>query len=128
MSRFFRARSPDERSITRSVGRKAIIVACNTATIAAPAGTTDPTSGNNTATDTDIVTPVADLQITPVRVPHGKMDVFGYRIIVGTAADCYHALSVAHAVFKPLDGRFREKVEKSRKTYTRKVKHKKKEK
>ncbi|RPD84453.1 bifunctional (p)ppGpp synthetase/guanosine-3',5'-bis(diphosphate) 3'-pyrophosphohydrolase [Luteimonas sp. 100069] len=36
------------------------------------------------------------------------MDVFGYRIIVGTAADCYHALGVAHSVFKPLDGRFRD--------------------
>ena len=36
------------------------------------------------------------------------MDVFGYRIIVGNAADCYHALGIAHAVFKPLDGRFRD--------------------
>ena len=36
----------------------------NTATIAAPAGTTDPNTGNNTATDTDTVTPVADLAIT----------------------------------------------------------------
>ncbi len=36
------------------------------------------------------------------------MDVFGYRIIVGSAADCYHALGIAHAVFKPLDGRFRD--------------------
>ncbi len=36
------------------------------------------------------------------------MDVFGYRIIVGSAADCYHALGVAHSVFKPLDGRFRD--------------------
>lgn len=36
------------------------------------------------------------------------MDVFGYRIIVGNAADCYHALGIAHSVFKPLDGRFRD--------------------
>src|SRR6185503_6479701 len=36
----------------------------NTATIAAPSGTTDPTSGNNSASDTDTVTPVADLTIT----------------------------------------------------------------
>src|SRR3546814_17626350 len=35
------------------------------------------------------------------------MDVFGFRIIVGTVADCYHALGVVHAVYKPLDGRFR---------------------
>ena len=36
------------------------------------------------------------------------MDVFGYRVIVGNAADCYHALGIAHSVFKPLDGRFRD--------------------
>src|SRR5204862_52535 len=36
----------------------------NTATVAAPAGTTDPTAGNNSATDTDTVTPVADLAVT----------------------------------------------------------------
>ena len=36
----------------------------NTATIAAPAGTTDNVVGNNSATDTDTVTPVADLAIT----------------------------------------------------------------
>jgi len=36
----------------------------NTATIAAPAGTTDPTPANNSAGDTDTVTPVADLSIT----------------------------------------------------------------
>src|SRR3546814_5200677 len=35
-------------------------------------------------------------------------DVFGFRIIVGTGADCYHALGVVHAVYKPLDGRFRD--------------------
>jgi len=36
----------------------------NTATIAAPVGVTDPTPGNNSATDTDIVNLVADLSIT----------------------------------------------------------------
>ncbi len=36
------------------------------------------------------------------------MDVFGYRVIVGSVADCYHALGVVHSVFKPLDGRFRD--------------------
>jgi uncharacterized repeat protein (TIGR01451 family) len=36
----------------------------NTATVAAPAGTTDPTPGNNGATDTDTLTPQADLQVT----------------------------------------------------------------
>ncbi|MGN7726222.1 RelA/SpoT family protein [Luteimonas sp. 22616] len=36
------------------------------------------------------------------------MDVFGFRVIVGTVADCYHALGVVHSVYKPLDGRFRD--------------------
>ncbi|HWU51737.1 MAG TPA: Ig-like domain repeat protein, partial [Tahibacter sp.] len=36
----------------------------NTATVAAPAGVTDPTPGNNAATDTDTLTALADLTIT----------------------------------------------------------------
>lgn len=36
----------------------------NTATIAAPAGVTDPNPANNTATDTDTLTPTADLAVT----------------------------------------------------------------
>jgi guanosine-3',5'-bis(diphosphate) 3'-pyrophosphohydrolase len=36
------------------------------------------------------------------------MDVFGFRIVVRTVSECYHALGVAHSVFKPLDGRFRD--------------------
>ena len=36
----------------------------NTATVAAPAGVTDPNPGNNRATDTDTLTPQADLSIT----------------------------------------------------------------
>ncbi|WP_058836378.1 RelA/SpoT family protein [Luteimonas abyssi] len=36
------------------------------------------------------------------------MDVFGFRVIVRSVADCYHALGVAHSVYKPLDGRFRD--------------------
>ena len=36
----------------------------NTATVTAPAGTTDPDTGNNDASDTSIVAPVADLSIT----------------------------------------------------------------
>lgn len=36
------------------------------------------------------------------------MDVFGFRVVVPTVADCYHALGVVHAAFKPLDGRFRD--------------------
>ncbi len=38
------------------------------------------------------------------------MDVFGFRIVVTSVADCYHALGVAHSVYKPLDGRFRDFV------------------
>ncbi|HZH42786.1 MAG TPA: bifunctional (p)ppGpp synthetase/guanosine-3',5'-bis(diphosphate) 3'-pyrophosphohydrolase [Lysobacter sp.] len=36
------------------------------------------------------------------------MDVFGFRIVVRTVADCYHALGVVHATYKPLDSRFRD--------------------
>ncbi|WP_435257643.1 SdrD B-like domain-containing protein [Thioclava sp. FR2] len=36
----------------------------NVATATVPSGTTDPTPGNNSATDTDTVTPVADLSVT----------------------------------------------------------------
>ena len=36
------------------------------------------------------------------------MDVFGFRIVVGTVPDCYHALGVVHAAYKPLDARFRD--------------------
>src|SRR5581483_583762 len=36
----------------------------NTATVTAPAGVIDPNPGNNSATDTDTLTPQADLQIT----------------------------------------------------------------
>ncbi len=36
------------------------------------------------------------------------MDVFGFRVVVATVAECYHALGVVHGAFKPLDGRFRD--------------------
>jgi len=36
------------------------------------------------------------------------MDVFGFRLVMATVPDCYHALGVVHAVYKPLDGRFRD--------------------
>lgn len=38
------------------------------------------------------------------------MDVFGFRLVVKSVADCYHALGVVHAAYKPLDGRFRDFV------------------
>jgi GTP diphosphokinase / guanosine-3',5'-bis(diphosphate) 3'-diphosphatase len=36
------------------------------------------------------------------------MDVFGFRVVVGTVPGCYHALGVVHAAYKPLDARFRD--------------------
>ncbi|MGN6512569.1 MAG: RelA/SpoT family protein, partial [Lysobacteraceae bacterium] len=36
------------------------------------------------------------------------MDVFGFRIVLRSVAECYHALGVVHSAFKPLDGRFRD--------------------
>ena len=36
------------------------------------------------------------------------MDVFGFRIVVRNVPDCYHALGVVHAAYKPLDSRFRD--------------------
>ena len=49
---------------------------------------------------------------TKMRAEHRSfaqvMDVFGYRVVVNSVAECYHALGVAHSVYKPLDGRFRD--------------------
>ncbi|MEO7916267.1 MAG: TGS domain-containing protein, partial [Dokdonella sp.] len=36
------------------------------------------------------------------------VDLNGFRIIVGTVKDCYHALGIVHALYKPLDGRFKD--------------------
>ena len=36
------------------------------------------------------------------------MDVIGFRLIVPTLMQCYHALGVVHSMFKPLDARFRD--------------------
>ena len=36
------------------------------------------------------------------------MDVFGVRIVVERVLNCYFVLGLAHALFKPLDGRFRD--------------------
>ena len=36
------------------------------------------------------------------------MDVFGFRVVAGSVPDCYHALGAVHAVYKPLDSRFRD--------------------
>src|SRR5439155_1178987 len=49
---------------TATISAAATGTLSNTATVAPPAGTTDPTPGNNSATDTDTLLPTADLQIT----------------------------------------------------------------
>ncbi len=36
------------------------------------------------------------------------MDVFGFRLVMRSVPNCYHALGAVHAAFKPLDGRFRD--------------------
>ena len=51
-------------TVTATVAGNATGSLTNTATIAVPNGTTDPTPGNNTASDTNTVTPVADLSVT----------------------------------------------------------------
>ncbi|KAB8198308.1 RelA/SpoT family protein [Lysobacter maris] len=49
---------------------------------------------------------------TKMRAEHKSftqvMDVFGFRIVVRSVPDCYHALGVVHATYKPLDARFRD--------------------
>ena len=49
----------------------------NTADVEMPTGTTDPTPGNNTATDTDTLTPQADLEVTKVNA--------GTTVVAGSA-------------------------------------------
>lgn len=51
---------------------------------------------------------------TKMRAEHKSftqvMDVFGFRVVVRTVPDCYHALGVVHSAYKPLDSRFRDFV------------------
>ena len=36
------------------------------------------------------------------------MDLYGFRVVVGTVTQCYQALGAVHGLFKPMDGRFRD--------------------
>jgi GTP diphosphokinase / guanosine-3',5'-bis(diphosphate) 3'-diphosphatase len=36
------------------------------------------------------------------------MDVFGFRVVVDKTMQCYHALGAVHALYKPVDARFRD--------------------
>jgi guanosine-3',5'-bis(diphosphate) 3'-pyrophosphohydrolase len=36
------------------------------------------------------------------------MDVYGFRVVVDTVAHCYQALGAVHALYKPLEGRFKD--------------------
>jgi guanosine-3',5'-bis(diphosphate) 3'-pyrophosphohydrolase len=36
------------------------------------------------------------------------MDVYGFRVVVDSVMHCYHALGAVHALYKPMDGRFRD--------------------
>ena len=51
-------------TLTGTVSASATGTLSNTATVTAPVGVTDPNPGNNSATDTDTLTPQADLAIT----------------------------------------------------------------
>ncbi|MEP7201973.1 MAG: hypothetical protein ABI894_05150, partial [Ilumatobacteraceae bacterium] len=51
-------------TVTSTIAANATGTLSNTATVTAAAGTTDPTPGNNTATDVDTLTPQSDLSIT----------------------------------------------------------------
>jgi uncharacterized repeat protein (TIGR01451 family) len=59
----------------------------NTATVAPPAGVVDPVPGNNSATDTDAITPLADLSISKSSTPDPYVPgaPFTYTIVVSNA-------------------------------------------
>ncbi|MEK7952936.1 choice-of-anchor Q domain-containing protein [Luteolibacter soli] len=56
-------------TVTGTISSTATGTLANTATVATPAGVTDPTPGNNSATDTDTLTPQANLALTMTDAP-----------------------------------------------------------
>jgi uncharacterized repeat protein (TIGR01451 family) len=74
-------------TVSASVSAAAAGTLSNTATVTTPGGVTDPTPGNNSATDTDTLSPQADLSITKtdgvtIAVPGGSVT---YTITVSNA-------------------------------------------
>jgi guanosine-3',5'-bis(diphosphate) 3'-pyrophosphohydrolase len=49
---------------------------------------------------------------TKMRAEHKSftqvMDVYGFRVVVSSTMQCYHALGAVHALYKPLEARFRD--------------------
>ncbi len=74
-------------TISATVSPSATSTLANTVTITAPGGVTDPVVGNNTATDTDTLSPVADLSITKTDGLSSAQpgDAVTYTIVVGNA-------------------------------------------
>jgi uncharacterized repeat protein (TIGR01451 family) len=87
-------------TLTGTIDPNAAGTLANTVTVAPPAGTTDPTPANNTATDTDM-TPAADLSVT---VTDGKTtvapgDIDTYTITVtNNGPDTLSSLTLIEAV------------------------------
>jgi uncharacterized repeat protein (TIGR01451 family) len=74
-------------TLDTTVAASALGTLANTATVAVPTGVTDAVPGNNTATDTDTLDPVADLSITktdssPTATPGAALT---YTIVVSNA-------------------------------------------
>jgi uncharacterized repeat protein (TIGR01451 family) len=79
-------------TVSAVVNASAFGTVANTATVTAPLGLTDAISGNNSATDTDTVTPLADLSITKTdgiaqNSPTGPypLDTITYTIVASNA-------------------------------------------
>ena len=83
-------------TVSGTVAASAIGSIDNTATVTAPAGVTDPVAGNNTATDSDPLTPEVDLSITKTDglTVANPLDTITYTVVVGNAGPS----SVADAV------------------------------
>ena len=60
-------------TVAATISASATGTLINTATITPHLGVTDPTPVNNSATDTDSLTPLATLAITPINLPSGQV-------------------------------------------------------